>query len=144
MQSALGRLGDALLVEQATHRVGRLSADAQPVLDAIANQKHPSRFVLVVRLIEADFFEHFPVAGATGVHHREAERRLVAPTKLLQSNPDSQGRLPLVAGGAPLHAGPQTEKGQYTLGSDGGKAAPSAGKASAAYPRPAGRPKAGG
>src|SRR6185437_4841535 len=64
---ARGALGEAGGVEEAQHAVGRLGADAQPMLDALGDQRHALARILELGVVMADLLDEAAVTRAAGI-----------------------------------------------------------------------------
>src|SRR5690606_19110946 len=60
-------LGEAGAIEEAQHAVGGLGPDAQPMLDALGDERHALAVVGEHRIVAADLLDEAAVARRTGV-----------------------------------------------------------------------------
>src|SRR5215467_3204938 len=77
-------LGYLLRLDEAAHRVARLSAGSEPILHSICVQLDFRR--LLQRVIGPDRFHHAPVARFAAFNHHHAIERLLSLSEARQTN----------------------------------------------------------
>ena len=77
-----------VLLDQHFDFIGRLSAHAQPILDAVGLEQRSGVGLVDHRVVGAQFFQHASVARVTRIDGTDAEERAVLAAHPLHANSD--------------------------------------------------------